>query len=80
LRKPVPPAIRSAGWNGQSLGSLQRRPRGCIFGVRSQPYEFGAPELIALELHLMTGAAGMAMESPVVPPQARRRGRCHLPA
>jgi len=52
----------------QSLGSLQRRLRGCIFGVRAQPYEFGAPELVALELYLMTRAAGMAMEAPAVRP------------
>jgi L-cysteine S-thiosulfotransferase len=52
----------------QSLGSLQRRLRGCIFGVRAQPYEFGAPELVELELYLMTRAAGMTMESPAVRP------------
>jgi len=52
----------------QSLGSLQRRLRGCIFGVRAQPYEFGAPELVDLELYLMTRAAGMPLESPAVRP------------
>jgi sulfur-oxidizing protein SoxA len=52
----------------QTLGSLQRRLRGCIFGIRAQPYEFGAPELVELELYLMTRAAGMAMEAPAVRP------------
>jgi len=52
----------------QTLGSLQRRLRGCIFGVRAQPYEFGTPELVELELYLMTRAAGMAMEAPAVRP------------
>jgi sulfur-oxidizing protein SoxA len=52
----------------QTLGSLQRRLRGCIFGVRAQPYAFGAPELVDLELYLMTRAAGMAMEAPAVRP------------
>jgi len=52
----------------QSLGSLQRRLRGCIFGVRAQPYDFGAPELVELELYLMTRAAGMAIEAPAVRP------------
>jgi L-cysteine S-thiosulfotransferase len=52
----------------QSLGSLQRRLRGCIFGVRAQPYDFGAPKLVALELYLMTRAAGMPMEAPAVRP------------
>jgi len=52
----------------QSLGSLQRRLRGCIFGVRAQPYAFGAPELVELELYLMTRAKGMPIESPAVRP------------
>ena len=52
----------------QTLGSLQRRLRGCIFGVRAQPYDFGAVELVELELYLMTRAAGMAMEAPAVRP------------
>jgi sulfur-oxidizing protein SoxA len=52
----------------QSLGSLQRRLRGCIFGVRAQPYEFGAPELVELELYLMTRAKGMPIETPAVRP------------
>jgi sulfur-oxidizing protein SoxA len=52
----------------QSLGSLERRLRGCIFGVRAQPYEFGAPELVELELYLMVRAKGMPMETPAVRP------------
>jgi L-cysteine S-thiosulfotransferase len=52
----------------QSLGSLQRRLRGCIIGVRAQPYAFGASELVDLELYLMTRAAGMPLESPAVRP------------
>ena len=52
----------------QSLGSLQRRLRGCIFGVRAQPYEFGAPELVELELYLMSRAKGMPLETPAVRP------------
>ena len=34
----------------QSLGSLERRLRSCITGVRAQAYDYGAPELVALEL------------------------------
>jgi L-cysteine S-thiosulfotransferase len=52
----------------QSLGSLQRRLRGCVFGVRAQPYEFGAPELVELELYLMSRAKGMPIETPAVRP------------
>ncbi len=52
----------------QSLGSLQRRLRACIFGIRAQPYDYGAPELVDLELYLMSRARGMAIETPAVRP------------
>jgi sulfur-oxidizing protein SoxA len=52
----------------QSLGSLQRRLRGCITGVRAQAYDFGAPELVELELYLMTRARGLTVETPAVRP------------
>src|SRR6202040_3197374 len=52
----------------QSLGSLQRRLRGCITGIRAQPYEYGAPELVELELYLMSRARGMPIETPAVRP------------
>ncbi|MEA2940089.1 MAG: L-cysteine S-thiosulfotransferase [Bradyrhizobium sp.] len=52
----------------QSLGSLQRRLRACIFGIRAQPYDTGAPELVELELYLMSRARGMPVETPAVRP------------
>jgi L-cysteine S-thiosulfotransferase len=52
----------------QSLGSLQRRLRACIFGIRAQPYDYGAPELVQLELYLMSRARGMPVETPAVRP------------
>ena len=52
----------------QSLGSLQRRLRGCITGVRAQTYDYGAPELVELELYLMSRARGMPVETPAVRP------------
>ena len=52
----------------QSLGSLQRRLRSCIGGIRAQNYDFGAPELVELELYLMSRAQGMPMEAPAVRP------------
>jgi sulfur-oxidizing protein SoxA len=52
----------------QSLGSLQRRLRACIFGIRAQPYDFGAPELVELELYLMSRARGLPVETPAVRP------------
>lgn len=52
----------------QSLGSLQRRLRGCMTGVRAEPYAYGAPEYVAIELYLAQRAAGMAVETPAVRP------------
>jgi sulfur-oxidizing protein SoxA len=52
----------------QSLGSLQRRLRSCITGIRAQAYDYGAPELVELELYLMSRARGMPVETPAVRP------------
>jgi len=52
----------------QSLGSLQRRLRNCITGMRAQNYDYGAPELVELELYLMSRARGMPIETPAVRP------------
>jgi L-cysteine S-thiosulfotransferase len=52
----------------QALGSLQRRLRNCMVGVRAEPYAFGAQELVELELYLMQRARGMTMETPAVRP------------
>lgn len=52
----------------QALGSLQRRLRNCMAGVRATPFEFGAPEFIELELYLMSRARGLPLETPGVRP------------
>jgi sulfur-oxidizing protein SoxA len=52
----------------QSLGSLQRRLRNCITGMRAENYNLGAPELVELELYLMSRARGMPVETPAVRP------------
>jgi sulfur-oxidizing protein SoxA len=52
----------------QSMGSLQRRLRNCMVGVRAEPYPFGSPEYIDLELFLMSRAKGMMLETPAVRP------------
>jgi sulfur-oxidizing protein SoxA len=52
----------------QSLGSLQRRLRNCLFGQRTELYAFDAPEMIALEAFLMWRARGMLMDAPGVRP------------
>jgi sulfur-oxidizing protein SoxA len=52
----------------QGLGSLERRLRNCLVGMRAESYEYGAPELVDLELFLMWRARGMPVEAPAVRP------------
>ena len=52
----------------QGLGSLQRRLRNCMIGLRAEPYPYGSPELVDLELYLMWRARGMKLETPAVRP------------
>ncbi|GCL63553.1 sulfur oxidation c-type cytochrome SoxA [Pseudaquabacterium pictum] len=52
----------------QALGSLQRRLRGCVVGVRAEPWAADAPAWLALEAHLAQRAAGMPVETPAVRP------------
>jgi L-cysteine S-thiosulfotransferase len=69
---PIPQAhptgypIYRLEWQG--LGSLQRRLRACLSGVRAAPFAWGASEWIELELFLAWRARGMPMESPGVRP------------
>jgi sulfur-oxidizing protein SoxA len=52
----------------QSLGSLQRRLRNCLTGVRAEPYPFGDLALVELELYLATRSRSMPIETPAVRP------------
>jgi len=52
----------------QGLGSLQRRLRNCLAGIRAQVPGFGAAEFVDLELFLMWRARGMKIETPAVRP------------
>jgi sulfur-oxidizing protein SoxA len=52
----------------QSVGSLQRRMRSCLAGVRAEPYAYGSGEFLALEAFLMRRAQGMLWEAPAVRP------------
>lgn len=69
---PIPQAhptgypIYRLEWQG--MGSLQRRFRNCMAGVRAEPFAYGSDEFTALELYLMQRAAGMAVETPAVRP------------
>ena len=69
---PIPQAhptgypIYRLEWQG--MGSLQRRLRNCMIGVRAEPYAYGSPEFVELELYLMYRARGMKLETPAVRP------------
>jgi sulfur-oxidizing protein SoxA len=52
----------------QTLGSLKRRLRNCLIGLRAEPYPYDAPEYVALELYLMARARGMKVDAPAVRP------------
>ena len=52
----------------QALGSLKRRLRNCLIGVRAEAYPSDAVDYVALEIYLMDRAKGMVFESPAVRP------------
>ena len=52
----------------QSLGSLRRRLRACMIGMRAEPYADVAPEIVDLELYLAWRARGLNLETPAVRP------------
>ncbi|WP_422010023.1 sulfur oxidation c-type cytochrome SoxA [Reyranella sp.] len=52
----------------QALGSLKRRLRNCLVGIRAEAWPLYAPEYTALELYLMERARGLKLETPAVRP------------
>jgi sulfur-oxidizing protein SoxA len=52
----------------QALGSLKRRLRNCVAGIRAESWPYDATEYLALESYLMARARGMAMDAPGVRP------------
>ncbi|MFG6464858.1 sulfur oxidation c-type cytochrome SoxA [Roseateles sp. DXS20W] len=52
----------------QSLGSLQRRLRGCFSGVRAQVPAWDGEALMALQVYLSRRSAGLVMQPPGVRP------------
>jgi len=50
----------------QTMGSLHRRFRSCLSGVRAELLPQGAPEFLDLELYLAARSQGMAIETPGV--------------
>lgn len=69
---PIPQAhptgypIYRLEWQG--MGSLQRRIRNCMSGVRAEPFAFNSVEMAELETYLASRAAGMSMDAPAVRP------------
>ena len=52
----------------QSIGSLQRRIRACLVGVRAEPWSAAEPAWVELELFLQWRGAGLKVETPGVRP------------
>lgn len=52
----------------QGVGSLARRIRGCMTGVRAEPFDDEAGKVVELELYLMRRTAGMEWETPELRP------------
>jgi L-cysteine S-thiosulfotransferase len=52
----------------QTLGSLKRRLRNCVIGMRAEVYAYDATEYVALEVYLMDRAKGLKIESPGLRP------------
>ena len=69
---PIPQAhptgypIYRLEWQG--VGSLQRRLRNCMSGLRAEAFDYGSQELVDLEYYLMWRARGMKVETPAVRP------------
>lgn len=52
----------------QAMGSLQRRLRNCMVGMRAEPFAYGSDAFTDLESFLMWRARGLAVETPAVRP------------
>ena len=52
----------------QGMGSLERRIRNCMVGVRAEPFAADSMEMVELELYLGARSNGLAMETPAVRP------------
>ena len=50
----------------QSVGSLERRMRACVSGVRAEMRPYGSPKILDLELFLAWRAQGLPLEAPGV--------------
>src|SRR5258708_14618970 len=54
----------------QTMGSLERRLRACLSGIRAEMLPYGSQEYLDLELYLPWRAQRLPIETPGVRPQA----------
>jgi len=47
----------------ETLGTLDRRLSSCMTGVRAEPFQPGSADMVALQLFLMSRAAGLTLEA-----------------
>jgi L-cysteine S-thiosulfotransferase len=66
LARPTGYPVYRLEW--QALGSLQRRLRNCMIGIRAVPFPFDSPEHVELELYLTFRAQGLPLATPGVRP------------
>lgn len=52
----------------QTVGSLKRRLRNCLIGMRAEPFAYDSPQYVALEAYLMERARGLKIEAPGIRP------------
>jgi sulfur-oxidizing protein SoxA len=52
----------------QAMGTLKRRLRNCMIGMRTEPSGYDSPDYVDLEVYLMDRAKGMAVDAPAVRP------------
>ena len=52
----------------QRIGSLERRLRNCLSGMRAAAYPDNSPDLLALEVYLTQRSIGLKVETPAVRP------------
>jgi len=61
---PNPYPVYRLEW--QTMGSLERRLRACLSGIRAEMLPYGAPEYLDLELFLAWRGQGLPLEAPGV--------------
>ena len=61
-----PTAFPAYRMEWQNVGSLERRLRACLSGIRAEMYPYGAKELRQLSLYLSWRAQGLPIETPGV--------------